>query len=124
MKIDLKVVGILSVLWIKIMAAPIVFIDFKIHQERLAREECVERYAFITICRANCVLESKIKLATETKKRNESIKTNKYQEWLFIEDLPKFPLPKKKVKKSGFHFPTVHSPGFSNGIDKPPQFYV
>ncbi|MBD8489951.1 hypothetical protein IFO69_14435 [Echinicola sp. CAU 1574] len=124
MKTDLKVLILLSVLWIKIMAAPIVFIDFKIQQERLALEECIERYATITVCRANCVLKTKIQLTTDTKEKKKSVKTSKYQEWIFIEDIPSFSLYKPRRKSSGYLREHDPSRGFVQGIDEPPQVNV
>lgn len=106
------------------MAAPIVFIDFKIRQERLAREECVERYATITVCRASCVLKSKISLTTDAKEKKESIKTSKYQEWMFMDDIPRFSLYKPMRKSSGYLREHNPSRGFVQGIDEPPQVNV
>ncbi|WP_137404265.1 hypothetical protein [Echinicola rosea] len=118
---NLKLFSLVVLLLVKILAAPIVYMDFKIHQERLAKVACVERNAPITICRANCVLVNKLQLTTDTPEDEKSLKIEKQQELLFMSALPVFlfcgnaPIPKISSSTGN---PCI---GFDHRLKKPPK---
>ncbi|GGZ38694.1 hypothetical protein GCM10007049_34820 [Echinicola pacifica] len=118
----LSVLILLSVVLLKILGSAILYLDFKLHQEQLAREKCVQRNEPITICRANCVLVSKLEISNESEEKQPSMKSSKELEQFIISEMPHFDfLGIATSAPIHVYFPWINE-DFSSNIEKPPEY--
>ncbi|AGA80232.1 hypothetical protein [Echinicola vietnamensis] len=121
---NLKFLALVALLMVKILAAPIVYVDFKIHQEQLAKVACVDRNAPITVCRANCVLVSKLQLTADASDEEKNLKGERHQEILYFSNFPVFQFFSKVPIIKMAWGKGIPCKGFDHRPIKPPNIFL
>lgn len=111
------------IMMVKAIMIPVIYIDFKINQDYIARVLCINRDKPELNCNGNCVLMQKLKTAQETEQSQEN-QTNKKQSFeTFCESLLCFDTRTFPDKPQAFkNYPQLFISNYSVDIFHPPKY--